>query len=311
MTVLLVFPPQWNPFHVYPSLPSLQSYLKQRGEPPYLCDANIEFYNFLLTPDFRRLGIDRAERLLQQTSSGDSRREGIAYARDVLLSGEEFVRTITGIRERQVFENIHKRREVLAAWDTYLGAVSTLYPPLQLTYRGLKMPDLDVDLGSVLRFCASGEDNLFAVYYAHALRRHLLEVMPDVIGLSVVGLEQVIPSLTLCRLIKADFPSAHLTVGGGVFAAYLEATNEYDSLIGTLLDSIIIGSGGESLYRLIEALRSKAALSSVPGLVFKSESGALHKNNAAVEHADKPTATDYSGLNLSAYFHYDPTKSSE
>lgn len=311
MTILLVFPPQWNPFHVYPSLPSLQSYLKQRGESPELCDANIEFYNFLLTPDFRRLGVDRAERLLLKTPPGDSRRDDIASARDVLSSGEGLVRTITSIRERQVFENVHKRREVLAEWDTYLGAVSALYPPVQLTYRSLKMPDLDVNLGNVFSFCAGGDDNLFAVYYDRSLRRRLQGVMPNVVGLSIVGLEQVIPSLTLCRLIKADFPSAHLTVGGGVFPAYLEATSEYDSLIGTFLDSVIAGSGGESFYQLVEALRNNTPLSVIPNLVFKSESGALHKNINAVGHGGEPPATDHSGLDLSAYFHYDPTRSYE
>jgi hypothetical protein len=210
-----------------------------------------------------------------------------------------------------VFENVHKRRKVLAEWDTYLGAVSALYPPVQLTYRSLKLPDLEVNLGNVFSFCAGGEDNLFAVYYDRSLRRRLQAVMPDVIGLSVVGLEQVIPSLTLCRLIKADFPSAHLTVGGGVFPAYLEATNEYDSLIGMFLDSVIAGSGGEPFYQLIEALRNKTPLSGIPNLVFKSESGTLHKKITAVDNGSEPPATDYSGLDLSAYFHYDPTKSSE
>jgi hypothetical protein len=97
-----------------------------------------------------------------------------------------------------------------------------------------------------------------------------------------------------------------------VFPAYLEATSEYDSLIGTFLDSVIAGSGGEPFYQLIEALRNNTPLSVIPNLVFKSESGALHKNITAVgHHGSEPPAIDYSGLDLSAYFHYDPTKSSE
>lgn len=308
MRTLLIFPPQWNPFHVYASLPSLQSYLKQRGESPYLCDANIGFYNFLLSNDFRQIAIARAARLLQATASDGSRRNSIGSAGDILQNGEEFVRAINSIRDREVFENIHKRREVLAKWDTYLDAISTLYPPLKLTYRGLKIPDLNVDLGSITRFCASGDDNLFDVYYTNSLCENVQAVKPDIIGLSVIGLEQVIPSLTLCMLLKADFPSAHLTVGGGVFSAYLESTNEYDSLIGTLLDSIILGPGGKPLYELTKALRNKTSLSNIPNLLFKSHmpSGKM----LGIEDEDELPAPDYSGLDLSAYFHYDPTKSS-
>ena len=309
MRTLLIFPPQWNPFHVYGSLPSLQSYLKQRGESPRLCDANIDFYNFLLSNDFRQIAIARADRLLQATASDGSLRESIGSARDILHQGEEFVRIINTIREREIFENIHKRREVLAKWDTYLDAISTLYPPLKLTYRGLKIPDLNVDLESITRFCTSGDDNLFRVYYTHSLRRHVQAANPDIIGLSVVGLEQVIPSLTLCMLLTTDFPSAHLTVGGGVFAAYLESTNEYDSLMGTLLDSIIFGPGGKPLYELIDALRNQTSLANIPNLLFKSENGALPKNKIGSEDEDQLPEPDYSGLDLSAYFHYDPTKS--
>ena len=310
MRTLLIFPPQWNPFHIYGSLPSLQSYLKQRGEAPYLCDANINFYNFLLSNDFRQIAIARVERLLQATASDGSRRDNMGSAREILLHGEEFVRVINTIRDREIFENIHKRREVLAKWDTYLDAISTLYPPLKLTYRGLKIPDLNVDLESIIRFCTSGDDNLFKVYYTHSLRQHVQAVNPDIIGLSVVGLEQVIPSLTLCILLKADFPSSHLTVGGGVFSAYLESTNEYNSLMGTLLDSIILGPGGKPLYELIQALRSTTSLGNIPKLLFKSEAGTLPQNKIGSEDEDQLPEPDYSGLELSAYFHYDPTKSS-
>lgn len=305
MRTLLIFPPQWNPFHVYSSLPSLQSYLKQKGESPFLCDANIGFYNFLLSQDFRQIAIARAERMLD-----GSRHESIGAALDILRNGEEFVSTIVSIRSREVFENIHKRREVLTKWDTYLDAISTLYPPLKLTYRGLKIPDLNIDLGSVTRFCASGDDNLFQVYYTWSLRRQVQTITPDIIGLSVIGLEQVIPSLTLCMLLRTDFPSAHITVGGGVFSAYLEATNEYDSLIGTLLDSLIFGPGGKPLHSLIEALRNNSSLANIPNLLFKSKTDALPGNLIASEDEDELPAPDFSGLDLSAYFHYDPTKSS-
>ena len=49
MKVLLIFPPLWEPYRPYLSLPSLSAYLRSKGVDAVQKDFNIEAYNLLLS----------------------------------------------------------------------------------------------------------------------------------------------------------------------------------------------------------------------------------------------------------------------
>ena len=66
------------------------------------------------------------------------------------------------------------------------------------------------------------EENIFLNLYKKHLLSSILESSPNVVGISITNTSQIIPGLTLARLIKNQNKEIHITVGGSVFTKLIE-----------------------------------------------------------------------------------------
>jgi hypothetical protein len=300
MNILLCFTAQWNPFKIYPSLPALQAFFKKRGLAPQILDLNIDFYNWLFSPGFQRIALERARPHSKPA-------EILSPATYPLLKmGAHCGREIARLRNQEVYVDDSQRRSLLTLWDDYLSEVSALYKPVILSYRSLKFETIAADVESIRTFCLQTDDNLFAVHYASQIKHTVQKIAPALIGLSVVGPEQVIPALTFCARIRSDFPSIKINLGGQ-FTEILRQPSQYDGLFGTFFDFALFDGNGEHLCRLVESLDHEGCLDEVPNLVFKSDTGLITRNPICELAQGEPVATDYSGFPFADYFHYDPS----
>jgi hypothetical protein len=157
-----------------------------------------------------------------------------------------------------------------------------------------------ITLEDLLEVATSDSENMFLEFFRDQVVPSVLDISPDLVGLSITYQTQLIPSLALAHQIKQAAPSIHICVGG--------AFVKHDRLwsqpkIFSVLDSIVIGEGEHALLALIQALESKKRdLSDVPNLVHLHNG--LVQHNAATYIADMNTlpSPDWEGLPLDAYF---------
>jgi len=69
--ILLIFPPQWDPFIPYLSLPHLKAYMESKGYEVKQRDLNIESYHLLLEKDILRHSLEKVRDDLKDLESRD------------------------------------------------------------------------------------------------------------------------------------------------------------------------------------------------------------------------------------------------
>ena len=82
---------------------------------------------------------------------------------------------------------------------------------------------------------------------------------PDFVGVSITATSQIIPGLTLCKLIKEIHPEIHVTVGGSIFTRLVDNLRRCDRLF-QLTDDFIVFEGETALLEMIHQLRREKGL---------------------------------------------------
>ena len=89
----------------------------------------------------------------------------------------------------------------------------------------------------------------------------------DVLGISIIGISQIIPGLTLARQLKEKFPHLHITLGGPIFSVNAGQLIGHPEFFDDFCHSIVTFEGEEPLHRLLTALKAGDALATVPNLI--------------------------------------------
>ena len=136
--------------------------------------------------------------------------------------------------------------------DRYIPAVRTLYHglrlissahyPSELTPHNFTMSYSNDSSEDVLAATLDEDQNPFIEFYREQVMPRLLEREPRVLGLSVLYGSQLIPALTLARMVKAALPDCHITMGGG-FLAYIGDKVMAAPGMADCFDSIVFHEG--------------------------------------------------------------------
>ncbi len=302
MRTALIFPPQWNPFQPYLSLPSLLAFLKQHGESASLYDANIEFYHYLFSKNFQNRALDRASSLFE-IEMDENKASNLLAATAIINDAHDYYAMANNLRRGEAYGDLPSLRMALSSWESYLSAVSTIYSPITISCHGLRIPGLGMDLDRVRDFCENIDSNPFLAYYQDELVSKIVKDNPNIIGISIIGIEQIYPGLTLCKLLKKAIPTAHITIGGSVFSRFLETPNTYNFLFGEFFDSIVMYEGEVPLLNLIRAISEGSDLHEVPNLVYISSDSLVQKTavGGGVDVNELPPP-DFTELDLTKYY---------
>ncbi len=191
--VHIIFPPQFEPFQPYLSLPYLKGLLKAYGIESKCFDVNIDFYWWL----FKEWEKERSPR---------SDRE------EYLCAKVDDAVEILG----SVPQNLSKYRSAINVVDEYLKAVSP---------EGLKISLTSLAIGNKyssedLCICLQDPNNIFREYFDY--------VQNDILGskdvqcymFSLVVLDQLGAALAFSKEIKARRPHAKIVFGGPMVSRF-------------------------------------------------------------------------------------------
>ncbi|QDU68470.1 B12-binding domain-containing radical SAM protein [Engelhardtia mirabilis] len=318
--VSLVFPPQGHFTQPYLALPCLKAHLASEGFGDVeLIDASIEAYDRFLSADYLAAAAERVDRRLALSSFEG--REQLAFEDlEAFRAAAE-----SAVSAASLIDEVEDAKAVVrgeAFWDAdrYVPAVRTLYHglrlvsaswfPSQLTPHNFTMRYANDHSDQVLAATLDEAENPFIEHFRATLLPRLVARRPRVVGLSVIYGSQLIPALTLGRMIKQALPDCHVTAGGG-FLAYIGEKLMGAPGIGACLDSIIFHEGEAPLAALCHALREQPPgtavdLSEIGSLLwFDRRDGAAHPVRNAPAHPiklDEAPIPDFDGLPFEKYF---------
>ncbi|HWQ14901.1 MAG TPA: radical SAM protein [Roseiflexaceae bacterium] len=306
MKVLLLFPPNWTPSMPHLALPTLAAFLRAHGVAVTQRDLNIEVFDEVLS----RRHIERALAHLRADYGPRAERRparpipapreqvawALAHGPQVAAQVEAAKRTIRS----QAFFDGPKGFRALTTVDEALRIASLPFFPAALeltTYR----PALTADSSrNIMHEVRDGHFNMLLEIYRRGVLRDIERERPDVVGISIPSMAQMVPGLTIAHLIKERGLPCHVTVGGPHITMLRERIARNPAIF-TLIDSAVVFDGEEPLLRLCEALAGGGDLSRVPNLIYRDGAAIRatgRKDAAKIGALPQP---DFDGLPLDRY----------
>ncbi|MBI3603355.1 MAG: radical SAM protein [Nitrospirae bacterium] len=311
MKISLLFPPTWHPSQPYLSLPSLTGFLVQAGVKNVTQrDLGIELLDTILT---QKYGEEVYARLVEKMKKLERERTGDTgpnsaehYAR-LVESLDRFPYLIDRIEPAkeslrgEEFYEIERYRESLFLIDKWLELVSSIYFPTRLTVVDNQFSTYSIySSKDLMKAIVDEEQNPYIALFRDRFLPSILADRPDLVGVSITATSQIIPGLTLCRLIKQADPEVHLTIGGSIFTRLVDNLRRCPSLF-ELTDDFIVFEGETALLELVNQLDGKRDFSKVPNLIHRQNGKITVNQPFYSENIDALPAPNYDGFPLGRY----------
>jgi radical SAM superfamily enzyme YgiQ (UPF0313 family) len=313
--VSLVFPPQGHFTQPYLALPCLKGWLHAHGfDDVELMDANIEAYDAFLERDYLERCRERVaariplERFAERDSLGFRDLAAFRASAECAASGAAVAARIDDAKSVLRGGAFYDAERYIPAVRTIYHAlriVSAAHFPSEVTPHNFTMRYGNDRSAEVLAATRDEEENPFLSFFRERVLPRIVARRPRVLGLSIIYGSQLVPALTLARLVKQALPDCHITAGGG-FLAYIGKKLMSAPGIDACLDSLIFHEGEAPMLALCEALRDGRGLEGVGSLTWFDRSNGVAR---AVENPaghpirlDAAPAPDFSGLPLTLYF---------
>jgi len=305
MRICLIFPPPSDPRGPHLSLPSLAAYLRKFGHEVIVKDLDLKIATFLLNPQILTLSAQRAREKIEEldrkgrlswkeSSCRHSLSTHLEQATLLISSVERALEILRG-EEFYQLENYHFARRII---DESLALIASSRSPELLykidgqIFQTRFRPDVMADLEEAV---TSDEENLFGEFYEDSFIDEIGEERPDLVGISVLNYQQIIPGLTLAyKLKKRGFATF---IGGTVFVKFIQEIEKRGRFF-TFCDGVVVYEGEQALL----ALASKYDLPQVPNLIWKDGDKVKVNRPFRVEDLDLLPCPDFDGLPLDDYF---------
>jgi radical SAM superfamily enzyme YgiQ (UPF0313 family) len=302
MKVTLVFPPQFDPTLPHLALPCLTAVLDRAGHQVLQRDVNLELYDKILTAAVIHQSLHRIqeqrEAILRRgcpmetldavMSTGPVVAQLVEYAKNTLRSPEQF----------HIYERYSGSLKII---DQALLIFSLPFYPTRFSLYGYVMEKPPYSTVYVTGATEDELHNPFIHLYEKFTLPSLLAENSDLVGISISYEEQLVPGLTLARLIKEKQPGTHIVVGGNILTRHRKALGENLQLF-RYFDSVIVYEGETALLELVNRLENGLVLDGIPNLYYREGETIHAPSSLLVEDLKKLPTPDFSGLPIGRYF---------
>ena len=298
MHAKLLFPPKWCYTQPYLSLPSLTAYLRENGIEVLQYDLNIESFHFILEKERLQAKAQHiiTSNLLEKLPAKDQEK-----ARD-LLQQQEFIinDVVTAFRHLTSLDSLNYRTSKVntVILEKALALYSWSAHPEKIMLNYYHSAYNECSSEGILNAIEHAEAHLFYDFYAKRVPE--LVINTDFIGISIIGMDQIIPSMVLAAMIKAHAPEIHICIGGPIFTRWMDRPAIITKFF-KYIDSVILYEGEMPLLKLIQTLKNGGDLADVPNLVY-CQNGQLQQTGLISPPIfDELPTPDFTGLPLDRY----------
>ncbi|MBU7028334.1 MAG: PqqD family peptide modification chaperone [Theionarchaea archaeon] len=219
----LLFPPQWIPTQPYLGLACLTGYLRKKGLKVHQTDVNVLFYNHILSKSFLEYCRDITERKFEKLEKKGTINKEHSELIALYILSDDIVDLIEEAKQNFKSEKSLDLQEYLfnlKVLQHALRLVSVCHHPLSLSLSNLKMQYNHRSTTEIFS-AVSDPGNFFLPFYSNIVTQ-ILRRKPSVCGISITGVNQIIPGLTLARIIKKRDPSIFVVLGGSIVTRWKE-----------------------------------------------------------------------------------------
>ena len=310
MKTLLIFPAQWYPTQPYLSTPYLTAFLQEKGWKVSQRDFNIESYDHFLSAPLLRQAEDLLKEQQQSLNSQNSLSIKEKSHLDVLSMVLKFSdRIIDGVEEAKSVMRTPERFFDFGAYQqadmvikSALKLVSDAHAPAILSMStfesGTRAEESTRKAHKTTRDAAT---NPFINLYENVLLSTENWQDYDVVGISIVGISQIIPGLTLARMIKEKYPHLRITLGGPIFSVNAGQLIGHPEFFDDFCHSVVTFEGEEPMHRLLSALKAGNSLSTVPNLLHLDDREVVQNKERVELRFEELPHPDFDGLPMDKY----------
>jgi Radical SAM superfamily len=309
MRIDLLFTPPWCLSSViYLALPTLSGYLRQHGVETVQRDINLRICRRLL----RRDNLIEARTKIGEILATGRDPDGNPLP-DWFL---DHARILWAISE-YVIENIEHAIETLKAKaEDSLGVdrsrsiivhacrmICIPYYPTVWSYNNYQYDNrVTSDLGQAIACAFEDRSNVFLDCYRQEIVPEMLASGARTFGLCLAFIEQLVPCLTLARVIKEQAPDATIILGGPLIPYIEEAFHHVDRAF-SLVDFIVSGEGEVPLLELLKQLEGPRQFHIVPSLTYRTAEGRCVRTDRCppIRATDSPLP-DFADYDLDQYW---------
>jgi len=309
MKTALVFPPQWYPSQPYLALPTLKAYLETKGHDVDQFDFNVESYDLFLSRLYLERCVGKIISRLSKPVKSPEDLEAESIHRQI-VEDTRYLETI--------FSEINDAKEVLRdeercfQFDEYKKAYTTLKVAMQLISYAHYPSKLDLDsffmkgnpeenLQGILTATQDPIKNPFLELYKNDLLTKADWNQYGLVGISTIHAGQVIPGLTLARVLRTRYPHLHIVIGGSVFARHQDILEDKKILFDEMFHSIVLFEGEHPLDQLLNQLKNGKPLDTVPNLIYLKNGKVTRNSSAKALPYDQLASPNFDDLPLNKY----------
>ena len=285
---ILISPPQWFPGRPFLSIPALTAFLQSKEYDVIQRDANIAFYNWILSKDILKSFYSRIDKDIIEKKDVASKFKVLSLTIDSLL--ETIENTKESIKTQMM--NTTYYLQLTLAFEI----ISLAHYPTILNLNSYSPPDLPFT-----QLITNTSHNPFIIFLEKFILPLILEKRPTMVGISVNAHSQVIPSLTLSHLIKKENPHVHICLGGNTFSRSEKELPILNPLFD-YVDSIIFYDGETALASLISCIEKEGDFSTVPNLMYRDGTRLKRSRVSHTEDINALPPPSFAGFPLTEYF---------
>ncbi len=330
VTTLLIFPPQWTPQNPHFAITSIAGHLRTHGHKVLLRDLNVEFYDYILTPEYIRLATEKMRmdysylsmqimlKSLVEDKSLEFQLEAVRY-----LAMEQFIKDYGNLieklphlildaketlRDPRRFYNPLMLVDAFFAIDRSLELISLPFHPSSLSFNSFEQPHCLLETQYLIQHATNPKVNMFYEYFAERVPEILAE-KPGLIGVSINSFSQVLPGLTLAAMLREKAPEGcTVNIGGNFFGRVKHVLLKRPEFFKTFCHTLSMGEGEKQSLLLIEQLNGEKDFSKVPNLLYYDEEEGKVKFSfeGEPEKLDNLGFQDLHGLPMELYFSPEP-----
>jgi len=309
MRTALVFPPQWYPSQPYLALPTLKAYLETKGHEVDQFDFNVESYDLFLSRNYLEHCVDKIQsRLIKPVKSYEDREAEPVHRQ--ILEDTSYLETI--LSEINDAKQVLRDEERFFQFDEYKNAYTTLKVAMQLISYAHYPSKIDLDsffmkgnpeenLQGILEATQDSIKNPFLELYKNNLLKKLDLDRYGLVGIAIIHAGQVIPGLTLARILRTHYPHLHITIGGSVFARHQDILQDKKALFEEMFHSIVLFEGEHPLDQLLKQLKDKQPLDTVPNLIYIKNGEVVRNASSKALPYDQLACPNFDDLPLNKY----------
>ena len=302
MKILFTAVPQWYPASPYLAAALLVGQLKGRGFDAESYDFNIEFFNDILNKDYAKKSLEDAKEFLSSAEFAcdasfsddinEKRKKTFEIRKRIVgdyikFDGEKAERTIekidwamSVIKTKELFFDPEKLYEAKDIINSALDMASLPYVPSRIMIDNfIANPVMTYDFADVDNQCKNADMNMFLPYFEQKLGEKDFSVY-SLINISITDLSQIVPGLTLARLLK-EKTDAKICLGGNYIYKIAPDLKKIPEIFSEYCDFFIVGDGEIASVELAEYMCGKRNIGDVHSLVYADENGNVITNETA------------------------------